>query len=176
MTELQAKEEQTIETVCAHVACGGSLTDLCKTWDVPYHQVIRWIHTNKKLNDQYNLAIAARSEWAIESILNVMNKIINADITKLYNDHGGLKPISDWPQEAAYFVKSIETKEIFEHNNGERVYVGDLKKVTMNNKEKMIELAGKHLAMFAERVDLTSGGMSLEQIIAQARKKSDESK
>ena len=73
-------------------------------------------------------------------------------------------------------MKSIETKEIFEHNNGERVYVGDLKKVTMNNKEKMIELAGKHLAMFAERVDLTSGGMSLEQIIAQARKKSDESK
>ena len=166
--ELQDDAAKTLLTICRHVASGGSLIDLCETWDVRYGDMVTWINDDKAKADQYNNALNSRNEWAKEAILLELRRIGMADIRKLYDDDGNLLEVTQWPAEVAKFVSSIEVSELFEGFGKEREHVGFVKKVKLWNKEKALELLGKNISMFNEH-HTHSGKLTLEDLIHQSK-------
>ena len=67
---------------------------------------------------------------------------------------------------------SIETEETFEGYGKEREWTGYVKRVKLASKESMIALAGKHLAMFQDRVKV-EGDMSVTVVTGVPEPKKD---
>ena len=71
-----------------------------------------------------------------------------------------LLPLHEMPPAARRAIVSIETEETFEGHGKERKWTGYVKRVKLASKESMVALAGKHLAMFQDRVKV-EGDMSV---------------
>lgn len=159
LKELQEAED-TLDTICAHVANGGSLIELCQTWDVSYGHMTNWIRSDKEREDRYIDAKSDRLEWSQERILMELRRIGLANVADIYDDNGNIKDPSLWPEELSAIVQSFETTY---DKDGDKIL-----KVKFWSKEKALELLGKNLSMFVEqrKVDVT---MTLEDLIGGSR-------
>lgn len=166
--DLLNDEERTMDTICSHISSGGSLIDLCETWDVRFGDITTWIRKEKSRRTRYDGALNDRTEWVRESVLLELKRIGTSDIRKLYDEDGNIKPVHEWPSDVAHFVSSIEQVEEFEGSGRDREQVGWVKKVKLWNKEKGLELLGKNLSMFVDRLD-HSGTITLEDLVNQSR-------
>jgi phage terminase small subunit len=85
-------------------------------------------------------------------VLQDLMEYRQADLRQLYDDSGVLKSIHDWPE---FFTRlgvvSIKTQELFENEDGKRILVGYVKEVKWENKTRVLELIGKHIAVNAWR-------------------------
>lgn len=72
----------TIDYICTHVASGGSLIDLCKTWDVPYGRIAAWIALDVERDRKYQASLHTRSEFRVEQIMNEYGGIAFAPISE----------------------------------------------------------------------------------------------
>ena len=151
-----------MEFICTWVANGHSLLELCRTWKISFGEVIAWIQLDQERKAQYTSALSSRKEWIEERILEELRRIGLCDIKKLYDKNGKLIPIQNWPDEVSSIVKGVDY-----HDDGE------IKKITFWNKEKCLELLGKNIALFTERVEHT-GNVTLENLIADSRKPPEE--
>jgi len=134
--KLMADEKKTMSVICAHVANGGSLIDLCETWGVNYGAMIAWIMADRDGRGvPYTNSQNARAEWSKERILLELRRIATCDIRKLYNDKGDLLPVHEWPSDVAAQVQSIETVEEFEGKGKDKESIGYVKKIKLWNKE-----------------------------------------
>ena len=88
-----------------------------------------------------------------ENVLKEIAKISFSDVRKLFNEDGQLLPIKDLPDEVAACISSIEvvTSKI---PGSDPVEVEYTAKIKMWDKTKSLELAGKHLKLFTEKVEL----------------------
>ena len=87
-------------------------------------------------------------------MIKELAKIAFLDIRKLYTENGQLKNIADIDDETVGAISSLETYEEYEGYGDEREKIGDTKKVKMLDKTKALELIGKHLGMFKEKVEI----------------------
>lgn len=156
----------TIEIICDHVSNGGSLTDLCKTWDVGYNKIIRWINSQPLLLQQYTDAQIAQAEWATTRILAELRSIALVDVTKIIGDGGVLLPSTQWPDEVKAAISNIDVsispKGTVTH------------KISLWNKVTALELSAKQLGLIRDRLDIRgkiehSIKMTDEQLIDTAR-------
>lgn len=102
-------------------------------------------------------------------VLGELVRIAKSDVRKLFDDNGGLLPPSQWPDDMAGAVASVEVDEIFQGYGEDREHIGYTKKVKLWKKEKALELLGKNLSLFIEKVEV-SGKISLEDLISMAGK------
>lgn len=158
-----------MDTIIDHVSSGGSLIELCKTWGVSFSKVMRWIRLDAEKQKRYDQAIVDRDEWAKESVLLELRKMINSNLQLIINEDGSLKPVHEWPNEVASIVQSIEVVEEFEGSGRDKVQTGWNKKVKFWSKEKAIELFGKHIKLFTEQHE-HSGTLKLEDIVGRSMK------
>jgi hypothetical protein len=165
-------EETTMEVICANVASGGSLTKLCKTWDIRFWSVMKWIREDKDRSKRYDDSIRDRGEWAKETLLMELQAIALSDIRQIYNDDGSLKDVSEWPDEVASVVSSLETVEEFQGKGKDKESIGYNKKLKLWNKEKALELLGKYHDLFMDRLH-HSGAITLEDLVTQSREEED---
>lgn len=152
--------EKLINTICANVASGGSLINLCEVWGVGFGLVSSWIRSIGEYSERYESALKDRNEWTKERVLSELRRIGLSNIKRIYDSEGNLVPVQDWPDDVAAFVSKVE------HHPEEKG--GGIKNVTFWNKEKALELIGKNISMFIDRVD-HSGNMTLEDLITQSR-------
>lgn len=89
-----------------------------------------------------------------EMIIQELAKIGFSDIRKLYTEHGRLKNIQDIDDNTASAISSIESFEEYEGRGDDREYIGDTKKIKMYSKEKALELLGKQIGMFKDKVEV----------------------
>lgn len=145
-----------------HIAQGGALTDLAETLDFPYHYLTSWIEGDELLSAQFNRALKFRDEWAKETLLNHLRAISFVDIGNLYDDDGKLKNIKDIDKQTRRAMASFEeeTIEVMGQN-------GRIKKVKMNDKLKAIEVLGKQLGVFHDKIEHT-GKVTLEKLVAES--------
>ena len=59
------------------------------------------------------------------------------------------------PEALRLAISSIEVFEEFEGSGKDRVYIGDTKKLKIWDKVKALELLGKHLKLFTEKLELS---------------------
>lgn len=116
--------------------------------------------------------IEKRTEITQDMIVKELAKIAFLDIRKLYTENGQLKNIADMDSETAGAISSLETLEEYEGYGNNREKIGDTQKVKLLDKTKALELLGRHLGMFKEKVTIDGNintnnpfsGMSTEEL------------
>lgn len=114
-----------------------------------------------------------RMEVSQDRVLKELQRLGFSDIRQILKEDGTVKDPKDWPQNMARAVRSIEVEEIFEGHGEERTWTGYTKKITFWDKPKSLELLGKHLKLFTEKVEHSATG-TLAEILAGTWKKEGE--
>jgi phage terminase small subunit len=100
-----------------------------------------------------------------DTVLRELLKLATSDLRKLFDDAGTLLPPDKWPDDTAIAVSSVEVEELFEGYGPDRHQIGYTKKIKFWDKPKSLELLGKHLKLFTEKIE-HSGKVTLEDLVA----------
>jgi phage terminase small subunit len=113
--------------------------------------------------------VAAKVETKAESVLGELNGLAGADLLEAFCKDGTLKNLADMPPEFRRCIKSLEFTELFEGASGEKFVSGRIVKLQLWDKPKALELLGKHLKLFTDKVEL-SGKLTLAELVEAAAK------
>jgi phage terminase small subunit len=96
-----------------------------------------------------------RTEITQDRVLAQYANMAFFDLRTLYREDGSIKPVTEWPDEAAAAVAGMESVEF-----GGDDSPGILKKIRLVDKRAALADIGKHLGMFVERHEVSgpSGG------------------
>lgn len=115
---------------------------------------------------------AERTGLTADKVLTELGHMAYLDPLEMYDENNALKPIADMPESIRRAIASIKTTEIFEFEGSgderEKVLVGYTKEVKLWNKPGSLELHGKHLKLFTDRVEV-SGSITMEDFRPTAR-------
>lgn len=95
-----------------------------------------------------------RTEITQDKVLKELAKVAFGDIRKLYTEAGSLKNIQDIDDESIAMLAGIEVFEEYEGYGADRERIGDTKKVKLTDKLKALELLGRHLGIFNDKIDI----------------------
>ena len=95
-----------------------------------------------------------RTEVTQDMVIKELAKIAFLDIRKLYTENGQLKNIADIDNETAGAISSLETLEEYDGYGEDREKIGDIQKVKLLDKTKALELLGRHLGIFNDKIDV----------------------
>ena len=115
-------------------------------------------HENLKkpeIRDAIQLKMDERSrsvEITAEMVLETIYKIANVDIGDAYDEKGNLLPIKDIPEDVRKCISSIKVFEEFVGFGKDRIHTGDVREVRFWDKTKSLELLGRHLKLFTDKV------------------------
>lgn len=163
-TERLLRTKQTLEVILSHVRNGGSLIGLCETWDVRYSDILAWVRAEPARSKAYDQAVADRSEWTDEMVLNEIRQACRFDIRQLYNLDGTLKGIHELDPETARMVQTVEVDELFTGHGDQRRRVGESKKVKVYDRLKALEMTAKSRRLLVDKTEL-EGSVKLEDLI-----------
>ncbi len=130
---------------------------------------------NANVRDAIDAAKKARSERTeitADLILKELLMIARVDLAQAYDESGRLKNIHDIPEDVRRAIAGIEVDELFEGHGEDREKIGDTRKVKFWDKPRALELLGKHLKLFTDKLEL-SGTDALAEKIAEARARKD---
>lgn len=96
---------------------------------------------------------ADRLEIKSDDVLRELFRIATTDIGDVFDEEGRLKPLKDIPKDTRRAIASIEVDELFDGSGEDRVQTGWVKKVKFWDKPKALELLGKHLKMFTDKIE-----------------------
>lgn len=121
-------------------------------------------------------ALEVKTSRTADKVLEELARLGFSDVTAIFNDDGTLKHPKDMPVEVRRAIKSIEFEELFEGNrsntkdgeDGGRFVIGRIVKVVLHSKEKGLELLGKNLKLFTDKVE-HSVDDDLADLLAKAR-------
>lgn len=105
-------------------------------------------------------ARAARVEVQADDVLRELLRIARADIAQAFDESGALLPVQAMPEDVRRAIASIEVEQV----GGDEGAVSFVKKVRFWDKSRGLEMLGKHLKLFTEKVEL-SGKVTLEQLV-----------
>ena len=88
-----------------------------------------------------------------ERILQELGCIAFLDFAELVDSKGNLKDINDIPEHSRRAIAGLEISEIFEGEGSDRRLTGLLKKLRTSDKRGALELLGKNLKMWTDRIE-----------------------
>ncbi|MDR2820948.1 MAG: terminase small subunit [Desulfovibrio sp.] len=89
-----------------------------------------------------------KTEITAEKVLLQYARFAFSDVRQLFSDNGMLKPMSEWPDDAAAAVAGVETVEL----GGD--LPGVVRKVKLVDKRASLADVAKHLGMFTEQQEV----------------------
>jgi phage terminase small subunit len=116
-------------------------------------------------------ARAARVQVKADDVLRELLRIATVDVRQAFDEHGNLKPVKDLPEDVARAIAGIDVDELWEGRGEDREQIGVTRKVKFWDKPRALELLGKHLKMFTEKVEVEAGS-SFAEILKAARERS----
>ena len=123
----------------------------------------------KELED----AAAARSAITQDMVIKELARIAFNDPRKLFDDYGHPKDITTLDDDIAAALASVDIFEEFSYNGDTRELIGYTKKYKWSDKLRALEMLGKHLGMFTDKVQmsgsLNTGADKLASILAQLK-------
>lgn len=108
---------------------------------------------------------AAKIELSAELILERLLEVATVDLADAYDSDGKLKPLHDIPKSVRQAMSGIDVAEEFAGYGKDRQKVADVRKVKFWDKIKALEVLGKHLKLFTDKVE-HSGKVTLEDMVA----------
>lgn len=98
--------------------------------------------------------IEQRTEITQDMVIKELAKIAFLDIRKLYTENGQLKNIADIDTDTAGAISQLETLEEYEGYGNDREKIGDTQKVKLLDKTRALELLGRHLGIFNDKINV----------------------
>ena len=98
--------------------------------------------------------IHAKCEVTAERVIAELGRLAFSDVRQLYNESGGLRPIHEWPEDAARAVAGIDTDELFQGVGRDRERVGETKKVRLWTKNHALETLARHFKLLTDKVEM----------------------
>lgn len=104
---------------------------------------------------------AARTEISADRVLRELSKVAFFDVRKTFNNNGSIKPISELDDDTAAALVSLDVVEL----GGDEGCV--IRKVRLADKLRALELIGKHLGMFRDRLEVSGNAQNPLQLLIQ---------
>jgi phage terminase small subunit len=108
-----------------------------------------------------------------DMVIKELARVAFVDPRRLFEENGTAKDITMLDDDTAAALASVETFEEFGYNNGEREFTGYTKKFKWADKLRALEMLGKHLGMFTDKVrfegTVDTGTDKLASILAQLK-------
>lgn len=118
--------------------------------------------------------IEKRTEVTQQRIINELAKVAFSDIRNAYDERGNLKMVQDLDDDIAGAIISMESFEEYDGRGENREYIGDTKKIKLADKIKSLELLGKHIGMFKDKIEISkSSEDTIKEIDEYIKKKVD---
>ena len=152
-----------LNIICSHVINGGSVIELSEMWGIPFDKLWLWMQEDKARAQLYDKAVHAQNEWAIVNILRELKRLAFSDHRDMYDENKRLKHPTQWSKEVGAVVQSYKVTEYFEGSGKDKEQMGWTTEVKMYDKQKAIELYGKYLKLFGERI--ADSGLTLEDLV-----------
>lgn len=133
----------------AAIRAGYSEKTAVKTGHEVYHKphVKAWI-------EEHLAKRCAALEVTADRILKELALIGFQNIAGAFNGENSLKSIADMPEDIQRVISGIDIDELFEGRGEDREHVGYTKKLRTWDKLKALELMGKHLKMFTDKLEV----------------------
>ena len=123
----------------------------------------------KELED----AASARTSITKDMVLQELARIAFVDPRKLFDEGGRPKDIRFLDPDTAAALSSVDIYEEFDYNGDEKELSGYTKKYKWSDKLRALEMLGKHLGMFTDKVHVEgtvdTGSDKLANILAQLK-------
>jgi phage terminase small subunit len=107
-------------------------------------------------------ARSLRTSITADRVLVEIARLAFADITKLYDHQGRLRPIQDWDPDTRVAVLGIESHELFAGPQGARRPIGTAKKLRLADKTANLALLAKHLGLLTDKRE---GGQEMSDLL-----------
>lgn len=114
-------------------------------------RILADVSVQKRLTERMQ-ARAERTEITQDRVLKELGRLAFLDIRKAFDATGNLKPVHELDDETAAAIAGLEVSEI---TAGE-VTIGNLKKIKLSDKKGALELIGRHLRMWNDKLDLNN--------------------
>ena len=114
--------------------------------------------------------IEQRNELKTDDIIRELYRIATFDIREMYDKSGEMLPLAEMPDTIAKCIVSFECEDITAGQGDDRRHIGISKKIKLADKTKALELLGKHLKMFVNRIEVDTGD-NLAERMKQARER-----
>lgn len=121
------------------------------------HELLQKTLVKKELQGKLAKRLS-RADVTADFVLTELRRIGGFDIRKLYRPDGSMKLPHEWDDDTAAAVASVEALEEYDGQGKERKFVGFTKKVRAHEKKGALELLGKHLKLFTEKVEMSGAG------------------
>lgn len=92
-----------------------------------------------------------RVEVRADDVLKEMMRMGYSDVRGLYDEKGVIKPMSEWSDDLARAVASIESEELFEGSGDSKTWIGYVKKVKLWSKNQAVEMLAKNQKLLTDR-------------------------
>ncbi len=101
-----------------------------------------------------------RNHMTLDELLSRLANLSRADIGLLFNEHGGLRPLSEIPEEVRMSISGIETFEV----NVDGEVVGETKKIRKIDPTKPMDMLMKHLGGYEKDNQQQQNNVTIFQI------------
>ena len=162
-----------LDQALEHVANGGTLISFARVLDIKHGQLHNFICKTPETRKRYNEALNQRAEFDRETIMGQLRDMVAASPRELFTDDGRLKPVNEWPERAAALVAGFEVHEDLgkvdpdEDEDGAAMAVGRVAKVKLVDPLRKLELMGKELGLFKNKVEV-SGKVTLAMLVEES--------
>ena len=114
---------------------------------------------------------ARRTEISKDMVLRELARVAFVDPRKLFDENGRPKDLESLDDDTAAALASVDILEEYDFDDGNRVLIGHTKKYKWADKLRALEMLGKHLGMFTDKVhvegSVDTGADKLAGILAQ---------
>lgn len=110
------------------------------------------------------------ADFDATTVLKELVRIATSDIGEAFDGDGNLRKLKDIPPNVRRAISGVEVDELFEGRGEERASIGLVRKVKLWDKVKALELLGKNLKLFVDKIE-HSGTVTLEQLVEASMKK-----
>jgi phage terminase small subunit len=92
------------------------------------------------------------AEWVLKRLM----RRANFDVRNFYREDGTLKEVKELDEETAYALQGIEIEKLYEHfGKGQAKDKGTLAKIKFADRDRALELLGRHLKLFVDKVEVS---------------------
>lgn len=106
-----------------------------------------------------------RTEITQDRVLNEIAKLAFFDPRKLFHSDGRPKEITELDDETAACIAGLDVLEQYEGSGDNRVFIGYVKKYKLADKKGSLELLGRHLGMWRDKMDVDVKVTNKEDVV-----------
>jgi phage terminase small subunit len=111
------------------------------------------------------------ADWILKRIMD----IADVDLAQAYDHIGQLKPVHEIPENVRKAITGIKVFDEMAGTGNEKFKIGEVREVKFADKLKALELLGKHIVLFTDKIEHTVNEKALtdEELEAQIKEKQE---